>query len=138
MGIFSFDLDKVLTDFLGDVQIVTEFRDNSREILEIFNKQLETVHRQYPDADIYLVAHSEGTVVTLLGLLHAMCDPIRPADKDHPAVTYDWLQNVRGLMTIGSPIDKHLTLWPELFSSLPGKQRLPAQPIEWRNYFDYG
>jgi hypothetical protein len=135
MGIFSFDLDGVLRDFLGDVQIVTEFKDSSREILEIFNDQLGTVHQQYPDADIYFVAHSEGTVVTLLGLLHAMCDPILP---DSPAGTYDWLQNVRGLMTIGSPIDKHLTLWPELFHPFKAPRRRPRQTIEWRNYFDYG
>jgi hypothetical protein len=135
MGIFSFDLEKVLTDFLGDVQIVTEFKDSSREILKIFNDQMDTVHQQYSDADIYFVAHSEGTVVTLLGLLHAMCDPATP---NSPANANSWLQNVRGLMTLGSPIDKHLNLWPELFTPFAKPLRHPKQPIEWRNYFDYG
>lgn len=135
MGIFYFDLNKVLTDFLGDVQIVTEFRDDSQKILGIFNDQMETVHRQYPDADIYFVAHSEGTVVTLLGLLHAICGPKIPG---MPVPGGGWLQNVRGLMTLGSPIDKHLNLWPELFSSFKQPLRNPEQPIVWRNYFDYG
>jgi hypothetical protein len=138
MGIFSFDLDTVLRDFLGDVQIVTEFKDNSQEILTIFNDQMNAVHRQYADADIYFVAHSEGTVVTLLGLLHAMCDPVAPEAPERPAGTFDWLQNVRGLMTIGSPIDKHLALWPELFRPFQQPRRHPEQAIEWRNYFDYG
>jgi hypothetical protein len=128
MGIFYFDLDQVLRDFLGDVQIVTEFKDSHREILALFNRQMATVKKQYPDAEIYFVAHSEGTVVTLLGLLHALCDAEGP----------DWLPNVRGLMTIGSPIDKHLTLWPELFASLAVPQRRPARPIPWRNYYDHG
>jgi hypothetical protein len=132
MGIFSFDLDKVLTDFLGDVQIVAEFKDSSQEIMKIFNDQMDKIHQRYQDAEIYFVAHSEGTVVTLLGLLKAMCDPEAPAESQ------GWLQNVRGLMTIGSPIDKHLALWPELFENFKQPLRHPKQPIEWRNYFDYG
>lgn len=138
LGIFYFDLNKVLVDFLGDVQIVTEFKDSSLAILKIFNEQLEKVHRQYPDGDIYFIAHSEGTVVTLLGLLHAMCDPTALGTSGGAAAATSWLRNVRGLMTIGSPIDKHLTLWPELFASFRKPQRHPEQPIEWRNYFDYG
>ena len=46
-------------------------------------------------------------------------------------------------MTIGSPIDKHLTLWPELFTpySKPSPAWTstdPAGRIQWRNYYDYG
>lgn len=137
MGIFSFDLNRVLVDFLGDVQIVTEFRDQYREILGIFNAQLNAVFERYPDAEIYFVAHSEGTVITVLGLLEALCAPAPPgASAAVPA--QPWLQNVRGLMTIGSPIDKHLILWPELFASFAAPLRRPEKPIAWRNYFDYG
>jgi hypothetical protein len=44
-------------------------------------------------------------------------------------------------MTLGSPIDKHLALWPELFGDSPPsrdsqKEILPK--IEWRNYYDFG
>jgi hypothetical protein len=53
----------------------------------------------------------------------------------------DWLNQVRGLMTIGSPLDKHLLLWRELFE--PGGKPLtqewkPSRQIEWRNYYDNG
>ena len=50
----------MLVDFLGDVQIVTEFRDRYQQILDIFNKQLATVHQQYPDAEIYFAPAIAG------------------------------------------------------------------------------
>ena len=72
------------------------------------------------------MAHSEGTVISFLGLLEAVCRAEPP----------EWIHNVRGLMTIGSPIDKHLLLWPELFPARQGGWKGPA--IAWRNYYDYG
>ena len=44
---------------------------------------------------------------------------------------------IRGLMTLGSPIDKHLVLWPELFGTGPPRHT-PDRPIHWRNYYDRG
>lgn len=129
LGVFSFDLGKVLVDFLDDVQVVAEFRQEGGKIGQAFAQQMNAVHEQFAEAkEIYLVAHSEGTVVTLLGLLTALCDPDNR-----------WISKVRGLMTLGSPIDKHLTLWPELFESFqaPAPNRLHA-PIVWHNYYDYG
>lgn len=41
-------------------------------------------------------------------------------------------------MTIGSPIDKHLILWPELFDKYRAPHFEPKSPIEWRNYYDKG
>jgi hypothetical protein len=44
-------------------------------------------------------------------------------------------------MTIGSPIDKHLLLWPRLWNKLNPSLAdtvLPAGQIRWRNYYDYG
>jgi len=127
-GIFKFDLAKVLNAYLGDVQIVTEFDDVRKKILDRFKNTMENL----PDnSDIYIVAHSEGTVVTLLSLLEEMA-------RDQPS---KWLDQVRGLMTIGSPLDKHLLLWRELFEPngepLTQKWRSSGQ-IEWRNYYDNG
>jgi hypothetical protein len=130
MGLFSFDLKKVLVDFLDDVQIVAEFRKHGGEIGEVFAAQMQAIYEEFKGAEeIYLVAHSEGTVVTLLGLLSALCSEGNP-----------WISKVRGLMTIGSPIDKHLILWPELFEEFqkPGATAPQVQPIEWHNYYDYG
>jgi hypothetical protein len=130
MGLFSFDLKKVLVDFLGDVQVVAEFKEYGDLIGGAFSRRMQEVHSEHPGVkEIYIVAHSEGTVVALLGLLTALCCDDRP-----------WISKVRGLMTLGSPIDKHLVLWPELFRDLQAptlaQEKRPA--IEWHNYYDYG
>ena len=134
-GLFTFDLRKLLDDYLGDVQVVAEFGKEREAILTTFRETLTGVHRAYPQAEIHLMAHSEGTVITLLGLLTALREGTGGLE---PGQT-PWVNQVRGLMTIGSPIDKHLILWPELFP----KTSAPAWPeegprIEWRNYYDRG
>jgi hypothetical protein len=127
-GLFKFDLGVVLNAYLGDVQVVTEFDDVRYKILGRFKSVMENLPN---DFDIYIVAHSEGTVVTLLSLLEEMSSP----------EAHDWLNQVRGLMTIGSPLDKHLLLWRELFEpqGKPLTQKWkPSRQIEWRNYYDNG
>jgi hypothetical protein len=92
---------------------------------------MEDIFQSHGSPEIYIVAHSEGTVVTFLGLLRALSKDPRPA----------WVKNVRGLMTIGSPINKHIILWPELVQEYlkPAAPRAPlVQPIQWRNYYDFG
>jgi len=131
-GLFKFDLAVILNAYLGDVQIVTEFDSVREKILARFKNTMESLPA---NLDIYIVAHSEGTVVTLLSLMEEMSSAAPP----------DWLNRVRGLMTIGSPLDKHLLLWRELFepNGKPLKQvwKVPDEdrpPIEWRNYYDNG
>jgi hypothetical protein len=127
-GLFTFNLKKLLENYLGDVQIVTEF-DSAREtILDAFKTTMVEVSTAYPQADVYIIAHSEGTVVSLLGLLDA-------GRQDQPP---DWLGQVAGFMTIGSPIDKHLILWPTLFAGTPPSPNCNPRRIEWRNYYDRG
>ncbi|HEV7348838.1 hypothetical protein [Telluribacter sp.] len=127
-GLFTFDLGKLLNDYLGDVQIVTEFEKQRLKILQAFRCVLENVYKEYPEAEIHLVAHSEGTVVSFLGLLEAIREPSK----------FLWVKNVRSFMTIGSPLDTHLILWPELFDSpLPAQWSQFSKKIEWRNYYDY-
>jgi len=139
-GVLDFDLKQMLDDYLGDVQLVTEFNGIRAKILDRLHDAFANAHALYPQAEIYVVAHSEGTVVAFLGLLQAVTDPRQ----------YPWIKQVRGLMTIGSPIDKHLILWPDLFTpfsgpdtlalfgQLPSDQPRPAPPIRWLNYVDNG
>lgn len=130
-GVVDFNLKKLLEDYLGDVQVVTEFTCLRDKIVGRFTEIMEIVYDSHQEAEIYIVAHSEGTVISWLGLLEAMS-----AVKTPP-----WLPLVRGFMTFGSPIDKHLILWPQLFSGFKSPQRLcpkPEEVIKWRNYTDYG
>lgn len=149
-GLFKFDLREVLEDYLGDVQLVTEFSYYRTDVVGRFHEAMRSINEQHPNAHLHIVAHSEGSVVSFLGLLHAMCGrKLHPADaqkgqdakieetKEIPA----WLKQVRGFMTIGSPIDKHLLLWWRLwenFDAALAKRSLPAGQIRWRNYYDYG
>lgn len=126
-GLGEFKLRQMLDAFIGDVQLVTEFAPVRASIVRKFTDALAAIQAKYPDAEIYVVAHSEGTVVAFLGLLEADNDINR-----HP-----WLQQVRGLMTIGSPIDKHLILWPRLFERYKGASGLGGTTIRWVNYVDY-
>ena len=141
-GLFKFNLRKLLDDYLGDVQVVADFQAPRSEILCRFSKVMRDINNACPDAEIYIIAHSEGTVVSFLGLLTALCNGGSDAG---------WVRQVRGYMTIGSPLDKHLLLWPELFApfeapkddparaaELPGKRVKPNEPIRWENYYDFG
>ncbi len=130
-----------------------------------FHEALRSIHDQFPNAHVHIVAHSEGTVVSLLGMLEAMsgnsvfpADPTKhqPATKQASGTVPGWLKQVKGFITIGSPIDKHLLLWPRLWNDfhssvaeeipaktaeeIPAKvaEQIPAKQIHWRNYYDYG
>jgi hypothetical protein len=137
----DFQLRKLLDDYLGDVQFVTEFRNLRQRILQVFHKVMSRIHEQHPSAELYLVAHSEGSVLALLGILGALCQSKEQLSKQQKETAFQWVRQLRGLMTIGSPIDKHLLLWPELWRTLHAPAP-PAdkdfQPIQWRNYYDLG
>jgi hypothetical protein len=146
---FKFRLRDLLDSFLGDVQIVTDFEIERGKLLGHFNAVLDKISKANPDVDIYIVAHSEGTVVALLGLLTASLQYRAAGTGAEPQ--YRWLEQVRGLMTIGSPIEQHLLLWPDLFEPFEDttnpetgvnplacrwKPEHAGRRIQWRNYCD--
>lgn len=158
-GLVKFDLGSLLAEYLGDVQIVTEFSLFRWDIVGRFHRALEQIHAAYPEARLHIVAHSEGTVVSFLGLVHAMSgrryipagsaeEAASPEPKSDSAArrkegepVAPWLKKVHGFMTIGSPIDKHLLLWPRLWKDVDlsrTRPQLRARQIKWRNYYDYG
>jgi hypothetical protein len=158
-GLFKFDLREVLEDYLGDVQLVTEFADHRIDVVGRFHKAMEDIYQKQcelgnENVRLHIVAHSEGTVVSFLGLLHAMhgrrFSPANPkaaelkekiARVEDPKEIPDWLKHVHGYMTIGSPIDKHLLLWQRLWTDFDHtliKTKLPDEQIRWRNYYDHG
>jgi hypothetical protein len=125
-GLFKFDLKKLLNDYLNDVQVVTEFEDYRDDLLRIFDEVLEKIHRYLDRSEIYIIAHSEGTVVAFMGLLKGLHEKA------------PWTEMIRGLMTIGSPLNKHVRFWPELFEQFHPPANGPERPILWKNYYDYG
>ena len=160
------DVDTVLTQYLCDVQQVGDYQRQREKIRDRFFNRMEWLHRTYPNAEIHLVAHSEGTAVTLFGLLTALCQAGRnevaemrkpkASPQAGPSTEYDlsrldpsqkvpkmpnwaWLEKLRSFSTMGSPIDKHLHLWPEMWRTFEKNAGwLPlAQVIRWRNYYDY-
>lgn len=162
-GIFKFDLAPLMRDYIGDVQIVTEFKFYRDQIVYRFHSAMARIvqrfHEMYPDGtpDIYIVAHSEGTVISFLGLLQALsCPSVVDPDDPKKTINTNWIQYVRGFMTIGSPIDKHIVLWPNIwtewkleshedengavvFSEDDAKEHPKLkQRIKWRNYYDFG
>jgi len=154
-GLFKFDLREVLEAYLGDVQIVAEFANYRRDIVLRFHQAMQHIYEEQrsignDNVRLHIVAHSEGTVVSFLGLLQAMSGMCvkQSGPPEAPEIELEttgsipnWLKHVHGYMTIGSPIDKHLLLWPRMWSkltpSLADKDLTPGQ-IKWRNYYDYG
>ena len=142
-GLPRFDLDNLLTTFLGDVQVVSEFANQREQILQRFDWVLHRIRLTNSTANVHVVAHSEGSVVAFAGLLRALAGQSgvnfngqkQPTQFGRPR----WIDQVRGLMTFGSPIDKHMVLWPEMWN---GYKSSPAPsvrvPIHWRNYYDFG
>lgn len=130
-GLFTFDLKKVLDNFLNDVQVVTEFEEYRDSILQKFSDVMEVIANDpaAKDAEIYIVGHSEGSVVAYFGLLKALSAQSAPPR---------WTGQVKGLMTIGSPIETHLLLWADLWQYRPSPVAAPAAPIVWWNYLDHG
>jgi len=158
-GIFKFSLAPTLRDYVGDVQLVTDFKYYRDRIVHRFHDAMDQI-AHCSDADkpeLYIVAHSEGTVVSLLGLLQAFTSSSIPGPtKEDRTVSTAWVRQTRGFMTFGSPIDKHLALWPSLWDEFKGKLQttleqgrvlfatsgrrklLLDRPIQWRNYYDLG
>jgi hypothetical protein len=131
-GLFKFSLKEVLVSFLGDVQIVADFVAYRQRILAQFDTVMRATAELESEGqrpELYIVAHSEGSVLAFLGLLTALS---RPRDA------YPWVRSVRGLMTIGSPIESHHLLWPQLWDELRPHPDHRDVAITWWNYFDYG
>jgi len=129
---------RILNRFAGDVQMYAESDEIRGEINERFRSVMSrtrdfacrTVNR-LPGAGfdstspkVYVVAHSEGTVVAYSTLVEA-------AQKNEP-----WFGNVRGLVTMGSPLDKHYFIWHNRFRLREFSSGPSERKIIWHNYWD--
>jgi hypothetical protein len=141
----SGQLADILEKFLGDVEMYVESRElrddiNQRffDILErddaiaeevawLVAKPQQTI--EFESRKIYVVAHSEGTVVAYFSLVQAAGE--REANESRRT----WLPRVSGLVTMGSPLDKHYSIWQNRFVKFTLDNAL-AKKIDWYNYAD--
>ena len=152
-GFIDLNLPKILEAYLGDVQQVADFMDQRRRIRRQFLLRMQDVVAKCrskdgalpDDFEIHLVAHSEGTVVAFLGLLYALrqqtqevVDRERRDDPAYGDYDFSWIHKVRSFTTLGSPIDKHIVLWPDIWYKYKSTKAWVSlrQPIRWRNYYD--
>jgi hypothetical protein len=132
VGLFEFNLGHLLRDSFEEVQIVAEFKTIGDDIFRRFAETMEKLLQRMPNVqEVYIIAHGEGTVVSFNGILTAL-SAIRGPDNE-------WLDKVKGYMTIGSPLNQHIVIWPHLWKGLkPDHSRTRTDPILWRNYYDFG
>jgi hypothetical protein len=124
---------QTLCDFIGDVQMYAEVDPIHDDVNVVFKDALDDIaftRKQIPavfdSSEIYIVAHSEGTVVSWKSLILARSAEVPPG----------WLNQIKGFVTLGSPIDKHLLMWgPQNFP--PDISTEQANKIRWWNFWDY-
>ena len=138
----------ILDRFLGDVQMYVEDETLRARINNVFLDVMENdaaiaaealvqlnAHTAPPcaawdDHAIYVVAHSEGTVVSYNSIVQAA------KDRESAPGRRAWLPLVRGFVTLGSPLNTHYTIWKNRFRTHELSGPAPAQKIRWFNYWD--
>ena len=114
-------LEHAATEFLQQVQLYIDREAYRKQIRDGLSVYLGEVHsRSAEPRDIYLIAHSLGTVVSFQTIL-------RGAE-----VNSSWFPFIKRFVTFGSPLDLMLLLFPEIF---PKPQVKSAANIRWTNYF---
>lgn len=192
--------NEITDKFLGDVQMYTEsdiLRQRiNRRFIDVMDKVEKCISKPHNAGkedlgkpEIYIVAHSEGTVVTYNSLVDAVacaCKVLMDHDQEHEEfrwlndvlldtgdgieATYPnvqpqqrldkqkesadnvmrWFRQIKGLVTLGSPLDKHYTIWDNCFrrdclkkclkNCLKDKSLCPLKglkEIPWFNYWDH-
>jgi hypothetical protein len=128
---------RVLNRFVGDVQQYVESTDIRDEVDARFASVLEQVQNDanaiaaqgelneaLSAPEIYVVAHSEGTVVSYSSLVRAAINGV------------SWLDNVKALVTLGSPLDKHFAIWRTRFIKSHDQLSQRGERIPWFNFWD--
>lgn len=159
--------------FLGDVQVYAESDDIRQQINDRFLNVMSRLggfidsardrlkedrdalpgFQEFDDREVYIVAHSEGTVVSYNCLVQGAIvaegkgqhtekgaaelfdgEDERVKQLGESAKAANWLPLVKALVTLGSPIDKHFTIWKNRFRR--DSLRSDHSKISWFNYWD--
>ncbi|MBX3268996.1 MAG: hypothetical protein KF729_01975 [Sandaracinaceae bacterium] len=125
--------DRLVDDYLGDVQVYGEHARTRGTAVRHFHERMSALHGALsPDEQASvkytIVAHSLGSVMAFDALLYAAARPSARERRSPPWTRHGlpfhgyaregdapeeprWLERVGALVTLGSPIDKFLTLW---------------------------
>ncbi len=150
--------DMVFGQYLGDVQLYGEFPQVRAKAIRLFHEKMATIHNYlttHPDQKVHytFLAHSLGTVMTMDALTFAHNQAFwKPEIVAHnspelsgydflkPLPNLDWIDSVNSFITLGSPIDKFLTLWWFNYAHLSStdwiRPRLSGQKIRHYNFCD--
>lgn len=154
-------LGRTLYDFLGDVQLFVS-EDVRYDTLETLDRKTRYAIRTRlwhalarahldPNEDLYIIAHSLGTVALFNALMEQ--DDRIPTYLDS-AVLGQRLQaqglarptgsvnreailaKIRAIVTLGSPLDKFAAIWPRVIPVNAADPRPNGPPIRWINVHD--
>ena len=111
--------------YLGDVQIYAESPGCRKEAWKRFIENMDTLHDSAATPPRYIIiAHSLGTVMSMDALIQA-------GKEKKP-----WLEHIESYITLGSPIDKIITLWDFNYQHLQDPLPVLDKKIAHYNYSD--
>ncbi|HET6510796.1 MAG TPA: hypothetical protein VFH43_01290, partial [Candidatus Kapabacteria bacterium] len=145
--------DLAFGKYLGDVQVYNEYPECRRQAIACFHSFMRELYAQHKDhhphiePDFIIIAHSLGSVLSMESLICAHATMPRVGTMKHgiphiPSAFEDnsWKNHVSRFVTLGSPIDKCLTLWRSNYEYIV-EHPLPSytdrdEPIIHDNYGD--
>jgi hypothetical protein len=132
--------DQVFNQFLGDVEVYGNYPVSRGQAVRRFHDTMDRIHaqhtREFPDRGVAytIVAHSLGTVLSLDAILYAHANAASRTSlttSTSPGIVHlpgygdasalpdtEWVDHLESFVTLGSPIDKYLVLWPENYRHL--------------------
>ena len=125
------DVDNtVFAQYLGDVQLYGEYSFVRGQAVRRFHDRLARIQQRHKDlhgdlpARYTIIAHSLGTVMAMDAILYAYAPvttrsqkgdgrsmPLSGYINDVEIPSVDWVNHIDSFVTLGSPIDKFLTIW---------------------------
>lgn len=125
--------DLIFNRFLGDVQLYGEFAQCRLDASVRFHDRMQALHESHWKAEktrfpnpeeqrapvYHILAHSLGTIMSL--------DALVAAKRNRR----DWVSYVESYVTLGSPIDKFIMLWPENYTHLDDPKHPYWADFDW-------
>ena len=140
--------DLVFSKFLGDAQVYGEYEFVRGRAVKHFHTEMQKIHSAEDGAEyrIVVVAHSLGSIMSFDALTYAAADHAHRCGSDRwpgyeesesgfPGVA--WLEHVEAFVTLGSPIDKYLMLWPHNYRHLVDQQWFGDADHEQIRHFNF-